>query len=94
MGITYFDFCVMASSAPLKGIELIDCAKANAAQGPDVAAELCGYGKDLAQFQQELQLACQQIGIEISELRDLITEQQVVRQSGGIEIAPDTSSEL
>lgn len=84
----------MASSAPLKGIELVDCAKANAPQGTEVAAELCGYGKDLSQFQQELQRACQQIGVEISELKDLITEQQIVQQNGGIEIAPDTPSEL
>lgn len=84
----------MASSAPLKGIELVDCAKANASQGSNVAAELCGYGKDIPQFQQELRQACQQIGVEISELSDLITEQQVVRQNGGIEIAPDTPSEL
>lgn len=84
----------MASPAPLKGIELVDCAKANAAQGPEVAAELCGYGKNINHFQQELHQACQQIGVEISELSDLITEQQVVRQSGGIEIAPDTPSEL
>lgn len=84
----------MASSAPLKGIELVDCAKANAAQGSSVAAELCGYGEDVAQFKQELQQACQQMGIEISELSDLITEQQVVREAGGIEIAPDTPSQL
>lgn len=84
----------MASPAPLKGIELVDCAKANAAQGPDVAAKLCGYGENINQFQQELHQACQQIGVEISELSDLITEQQLVRESGGIEIAPDTPSEL
>lgn len=84
----------MASSSPLKGIELVDCAKANAAQGSNVAAELCGYGKDVAQFKQNLQQACQQMGVEISELSDLITEQQVVRETGGIEIAPDTPSQL
>jgi hypothetical protein len=84
----------MASSVPLKGIELIDCAKANAAQGPEVAADLCGYGQDLTTFQQELRQACQQIGIEVSELRDLITDQQIVQQAGGIEIAPETQSEL
>lgn len=84
----------MASSAPLKGIELVDCAKANAAQGLDVAAELCGYGQDLKQFTQELQEACQQMGVEVSGLSDLITEQQIVRQNGGIEIAPESSSEL
>jgi hypothetical protein len=84
----------MSSPKPLKGIELIDCAKANAAQGITLTANLCGYGEDLTRFQQELQQACHQIGVEISELSDLITEQQTVRQAGGIEIAPDTPSEL
>ncbi|NJO44038.1 MAG: hypothetical protein HC769_28660 [Cyanobacteria bacterium CRU_2_1] len=84
----------MSSPKPLMGIELIDCAKANAKQGVTVAAELCGYGENTATFQQELQQACQQIGVEISELSDLITEQQMVRQRGGIEIAPETPSQL
>jgi hypothetical protein len=84
----------MSSSKPLKGIELVDCAKANAAQGVEVAADLCGYGQDTATFQKELQQACQDIGVEIDELSDLITEQQTVRRIGGIEIAPDTPSDL
>lgn len=84
----------MASPNPLKGVELIDCAKANAAQGVTVAAELCGYGQDIAQFQQELHQACHHIGVEISELRDLITGQEMVRQEGGVEIAPDSPSSL
>ncbi len=84
----------MAASEPLKGIELIDCAKANAKQGIEVAANLCGYGDDLIEFRQQLHQACQQIGVEMTELSDLITEQQTVLQTGGIEIAPDTASEL
>ncbi|GAB4382991.1 MAG: hypothetical protein Kow00121_44080 [Elainellaceae cyanobacterium] len=84
----------MAASKPLKGIELVDCAKANASQGVAVATELCGYGQDAAQFQRELQSACEQMGVEINELSDLITEQQIVRDGGGIEIAPDTPSNL
>ncbi len=84
----------MSASKPLKGIELVDCAKANAPQGVAVAAELCGYGQDVAGFQQELQQACRDMGVEISELSDLITEQQTVRQSGGVEIAPDSPSSL
>jgi hypothetical protein len=83
----------MASPQKLKGIELIDCAKANAKQGLEVAARLCGYN-DVSEFQQELQQACQHIGVEISELSDLITEQQSVLQTGGIEISPETDSEL
>jgi hypothetical protein len=84
----------MPASKPLKGIELVDCAKANAPQGVLVATELCGYGQDVVTFQQELQQACQDMGVEISELSDLITEQQTVRQMGGVEIAPDSPSSL
>lgn len=84
----------MASSKRLTSIELIDCAKANAQQGIEVTAHLCGYGTDISDFQAELKQACQQIGVEISELSDLITEQQTVIQNGGIEIAPETPSEL
>lgn len=84
----------MASPKPLQGIELIDCAKANAKQGRETAAELCGYGEKLDTFQQELKQACQNIGVEIHELSDLITDQQTVRVNGGIEVAPDTASEL
>ena len=84
----------MAASTPLKGIELIDCAKANAKQGIETAARQCGYGEDLNTFKQELQQACEQIGIQIGELSDLITDQQIVRIGEGIEVAPDTPSEL
>lgn len=84
----------MASPTPLTGIELIDCARANAAQGVTVAANLCGYGEDITEFQRSLQQACQQIGIEITELSQLITDQQMILQTGGIEVAPDTPSEL
>ncbi|MBD1850578.1 hypothetical protein [Leptolyngbya sp. FACHB-711] len=84
----------MAASQPLTGIELIDCAKANAEQGVTVAAELCGYGQNISRFQQSLEQACRQIGVEISSLSDLITDQQTVIQTGGIEVAPDTPDEL
>lgn len=84
----------MASSTPLQGIELIDCAKANAKQGIETATELCGYGQDVHTFQEQLKQACQSIGVEINELSDLITDQQAVRREGGIEVAPDTPSEL
>lgn len=84
----------MTSPKPLKGIELVDCAKANAVQGIHVAAELCGYGQNISEFQQELKQACRYMGIEIAELKDLVTEQQLAREVGGIEIAPDSSSNL
>jgi hypothetical protein len=84
----------MASPTPLQGIELIDCAKANAKQGIETATHLCGYGQDVNTFQRELKQACQGIGVQIQELSDLITDQHVMKQGGGIEIAPDTPSEL
>lgn len=85
----------MSSSTPLKGIELIDCAKANAKQGLETASELCGYGDDLNLFKQELYQACQNIGVEMSELSDLITDQpMIVTLDRGIEVSPDSPSDL
>lgn len=84
----------MSASKPLRGTELIDCAKANAKQGIETAAKQCGYGQDLTRFQQNLQQACQNIGVNIQELSDLITDQQIVKERGGLEISPDTTSEL
>jgi hypothetical protein len=84
----------MSASEPLKGLELVDCAKANAKQGISVAADLCGYSTDTDRFKQELEQACEQMGIKISELSDLITDQQTVLQQGGIEVAPDTPADL
>jgi hypothetical protein len=84
----------MASAQPLKGITLIDCAKANAQQGINTAARLCGYGHDLTTFERELKQACQNIGVDIQVLNDLITTQQRTIQEKGIEIAPDTASQL
>jgi hypothetical protein len=84
----------MSSPTPLEGIELIDCAKANAKQGIETAAELCGYSDDLNRFKQALQHACSQIGVEISELSDLVTDQYVVTLNKGIEVAPDTPADL
>ncbi|NES98479.1 MAG: hypothetical protein F6K32_25545 [Desertifilum sp. SIO1I2] len=84
----------MSASQPLKGTELIDCAKANAKQGIETATQLCGYGGDFNTFKQELKRACQDIGVEVNELSDLITDQQTVQRMGGIEVAPDTPSQL
>ncbi|MEC4985194.1 MAG: hypothetical protein SAJ37_20635 [Oscillatoria sp. PMC 1068.18] len=84
----------MAASKPLTENELIDCAKANANQGIETAAKQCGYGDDLTGFQVALKQACQDIGVTISELSDLITDQDNVINKGGVEVAPDTPSSL
>jgi hypothetical protein len=84
----------MNTSKPLTGIDLIDCAKANAKLGVAVAAKQSGYGQDIKQFQQNLQQVCQEKGIDVNQIRDLITDQQLAQETGGIEIAPDTKSSL
>ncbi len=84
----------MASPTPLKGLELVDCAKANAKQGIETAAELCGYGQDLRTFSQELKQACDGMGVKINELSDLITDQDNLIQTEGEIVAPESESVL
>lgn len=79
----------------LQGIELIDCAKANAKQGVEIAAKQCGYERDTDLFRENLRKACQQIGVDLNELSDLVTDQQLAKEKRKtVEIAPDTTSEL
>ncbi len=61
----------MASSTPLQGLDLVDCAKANSTLGVAVAAERCGYGNDTARFEEELTQACEDIGIHIQGFNNL-----------------------
>ncbi len=84
----------MSSSFPLTGAELVDCAKANAADGVTIAAERCGYGQDISAFQTALQSACADMGVAIDSIADLITPQQQIVEQGGKSIAPDTYSDL
>ena len=77
----------------LKGIELIDCAKANAKQGKAIAAKLSGYDNvDL--FIENLNKACKDIGVEIDEFDDLITDQQIARENKIIEASPESNKDL
>lgn len=78
----------------LTGIDLIDCAKANARDGVEIAAKQCGYGQDIQKFRENLQQACAEKGINVNQISDLITDQQLVKKYGGVEIAPDTKSSL
>ena len=84
----------MAENQPLTGTELIDCAKASATQGLKQASQNCGYGEDIHSFQENLQQACDRIGVNIDDLSDLVTPQQQVKQGRGIEIAPDSKNSL
>lgn len=79
----------------LQGIELINCAKANAKQGVEVAAERSGYDKNTGLFIENLNKACQQIGVKINELDDLITDQQIAKENRKVmDISPDSISNL
>ncbi|MBH8555238.1 hypothetical protein I8751_23395 [Nostocaceae cyanobacterium CENA357] len=85
----------MASAKPLHGTELVDCARANAKQGIETAAYQCGYGDDLNKFAQELRQACEEMNLQVKELSELITYQDMLLELGTGEIvAPDTASEL
>lgn len=79
----------------LQGIELINCAKASAKQGVAIAAKNCGYEENIGLFIENLNKSCQQIGVDINELNDLITDQQIAQENRKVlEISPDTSSNL
>jgi hypothetical protein len=84
----------MASPTPLKGLELVDCARANAKQGLETAAKQCGYGDDLRTFSQELKQACDDMGVTVNELSDLITDQDDLLNREGEIVAPESESVL
>lgn len=85
----------MASAKPLLGTELVDCARANAKQGIETAAYQCGYGDDLNTFARQLRQACEEMNLQVKELSELITDQDLILQLGtGEVVAPDTASEL
>ena len=84
----------MAAPAPLHGTELIDCAQANAKQGIEVAANLCGYSGDIVTFDRELQAAAHQMGIKLHGFQDLMKKAEVSTQPKGEIVAPDSATEL
>ncbi|NWF60323.1 MAG: hypothetical protein HXY43_13925 [Fischerella sp.] len=85
----------MPSQTPLQGTELVDCARANAKQGIETAAYQCGYGDDLNTFARELRKACEEMNLQVKELSELITDQEMTLNLGEGEIvAPESESEL
>jgi hypothetical protein len=83
----------MASPTPLHGTELIDCAQASAKQGISVAARQCGYHDDIDTFQHQLTGALERMGIKNKDFEDLL-KTIVLEPKSGIEVAPDTATEL
>lgn len=84
----------MAAKTPLKDLELVDCARANAKAGPTTAAELCGYGDDINGFQTALKQACDKMGVEFHELSDLAKAEPNPLELEGEIVAPDSTSQL
>ncbi len=83
---------MMTSPKPLHGIELLDCAQANAKSGLSIATQQCGYGDNILAFQNELQKAGSEIGIQISSLNDLILETKGIERER--DFSPDTSGRI
>ena len=84
----------MAANQPLTGIALIDCAKANAPQGAQEAAKLCGYGDNVSDFQSALSKAGEDMGIQLDELKDLITDQFIAKRNPVMDVGPETTAQL
>ncbi|MFM5897001.1 MAG: hypothetical protein ACKO8W_05750 [Dolichospermum sp.] len=85
----------MVSSQPLHDLELVNCARANANQGIETAAYQCGYGHNIHAFAQELRQACEKMNLQVRELKELITDQDMIFKLGSGEIiAPQTPSEF
>ncbi len=85
---------LLDGALPLTGTDLIDCARANASQGIETTAKLCGYGEDKGCFQQALKQTGERMGLEIESLSDLMDEPKNLTGRKGIDVAPDTSSSL
>lgn len=85
----------MASRQTLYGTELVDCARANAKQGVEVATYQCGYGSDINKFTQQLRQACEKMNLQVKDLSELIAEHEAkLHLSSGEIIAPETTSDL
>ena len=82
----------MKPTTKLHGIELLDCAQANAKAGLSTTAQQCGYGHNILAFQNELQKAGSDIGIQISGLQDLILETKKVER--GRDFSPDSPEQI
>ena len=60
-----------------------------------IAAQQSEYDQNIDLFKENLIIACQQIGVHIDELNDLITDQQVAKEKRKVmDISPDTTTEL
>jgi hypothetical protein len=82
----------MSASMPLVGLELVDCARANAREGKAIACQQCGYEQDQAHFETELRRACEEMGIHLTDFTDLLDEPQ--KEKLRVEFAPESPTQL
>jgi hypothetical protein len=84
---------LIMESTPLTGIDLLNCAQANAKEGLDAASQHCGYGSDSERFMAALQEAAHNKGITLKNFSDLLNFDDL-RPSPGEAIAPESPGEL
>ena len=82
----------MTSPTPLRGIDLLDCAQANAKFGLPIATKQCGYGSDTSAFTDELQKASSEMGLHVSSLNDLILEAKIIDRER--DFSPESSGQI
>jgi hypothetical protein len=80
----------LTSKKPLQGVELISCAKANAKYGEASAAKQCGYGENVETFLNSLKQACDEAGLAVNQVSDLMTTEEIAHDRGTVEISPRT----
>ncbi|MEA5511321.1 hypothetical protein VB715_16225 [Crocosphaera sp. UHCC 0190] len=85
---------MLSGQFPLTGTDLINCARANAEQGIETTAKLCGYGEDIEQLKIALKQAGEQMGITLNSLGDLLEGPKNPMGRPSIEVAPNTNSSL
>jgi hypothetical protein len=82
----------MSNPTKLVGIELVDCAKANAREGMAVACQRCGYGDNHPTFEAELRKACEAMGVKLDDFTDLLEDPN--QEKLGVEFAPESLGQL
>ena len=63
---------ILSGEHPLKGEELVNCAKANASGGVPQAAMLCGFASDIDRFQSALKETVQELGLPEESFQKLL----------------------
>ena len=63
---------LLGGEEPLTGEELTNCARANASGGIKQAAMLCGFGDDVALFQEKLKTTIDELGLPSESFKKLV----------------------